>query len=68
MDGKSDGSGKILRSDNLQHHMARGIESFKELNARQTREFLANLSNPRNLRRSQAAIERVRKIRFNVIE
>ena len=48
--------------------MARGIEAFKELSAEQTRQFLVNLSNSVHIQRSKEAIERVRKMRFSVIE
>lgn len=61
-------TGRILRPNNQDTDMARGMDPFKELDAKQTHQFLANLSDPAHIQRSQQAIERVRKMRFTVIE
>ena len=62
------GGSRILSPELQQQHMAREIESFKELDAKQTRQFLANLNDPRHIRRSREAVERVRKMRFTIVE
>ena len=61
-------AGRILRPNNQDMDMARGMDPFKELDAKQTNQFLANLNDPRHIQRSLCAIERVRKLRFTVIE
>ena len=48
--------------------MAEGIEPFKELDAKQTRQFLKNLGNPLHIRRSRDAIERALSMKFTIQE
>ena len=64
----SEKAGRILSPKSQDTDMARGMEPFKELDARQTRQFLQNLNDPSHIQRSRQAVERVRKMRFVVIE